>query len=170
MKRVEQTVGRRAIVNNTLAARFSIQFQEGQSTFTSDTGDEEDFRSLVLDFRSFMAAKEDVFANRIFNIIEEMTSDPENVEAIRHNRERWRVARKGQMAIIVNGKTLSAEECFDLYVNGDLFHQDESKAKFLATLPELMQQLIRQQMVSFVMDGLGPLWATRNVAIAVLDE
>lgn len=171
VQRVDQAVNRRAIAEKTLRAHLSMSAGANGSIFTADTGDEEDLRSLLLDFRSFLAPGEPVHVHAIFNLIEQQTRSFENKDANRHNRQQWDIARRGQMGLKINDRLVTAEDCFDLYVNGELFHQDQQKAAFIASLDPFMQGVLRHQMVSFMMDGLGgPLWGTRNVAASVLAE
>ncbi len=170
--RVDRTAGRRAIVDQTVRAHFSLRSdaEAGASTFTTDAGDEEDLRSLLLDFRSFLSPTEDVFANRIFNILEQTLLDEELKQANRQNREAWKLACHGYISVVVNEKVYTAEQCFDLIVNGDLFHMDEQKAAEFSSLPLVMRSMMSQQMISLVLNGLQALWSTRNIAAIALED
>ncbi len=170
--RVDRTTGRRAIVDKTVRVDFSLRFDAEVEayTFTTDAGDEEDLRSLLLDFRPFLSSKEDVCANGIFNILEQALHDEELKQANRRNREAWKLARHGYVSVVVNEKAYTAEQCFDLIVNGDLFHMDEQKAAEFSSLSLPMRSMMFQQMISLVINGLHALCSTRNIAAIVLDD
>jgi hypothetical protein len=163
--RVERAVDRRAVTENTIKAHFSVDANAEQTAFTADSGDEEDLRSLLLDFRSFLAPKEDVHANRMFNILEKLLTDNELKQDARANREVWKRVLAGSVRAVVNGHAYSAQDAFDLIINGDLFHMDEEKAQEFAGLPEPIRLMLQTQMVQLVIDGLGVLWATRNLIL-----
>jgi hypothetical protein len=63
IERMDQAVNRRAVREQTIYVAWSLTGHPDEgSSFSSDSGDDEDLRSLLLDFRSFMAEREDVFA------------------------------------------------------------------------------------------------------------
>jgi len=163
VERVDRAANRRAIKERTIRAHFSVNSEADRTAFTADVGDEEDLRSLLLDFRSFLAPKEDAHANRIFNILELRLTDEELKEVARTHREAWQKVLAGDGRAVVNGRVYSAEEAFDLIINGDLFHMDEQKAQAYASLPQPIRLLLQNQMVRLVIHGLELLWLTRNL-------
>jgi len=166
VERVERAVGRRALREKTIRAHFSVDANAEQTAFTADSGDEEDLRSLLLDVRSFLAPQEDVHAYRIFNILELQLTDDELKQAARENREDWKKVMAGRAQAVVNGRAYSAEDAFNLIINGDLFHMDVNKAEEYTGLPQPIRLMLQTQMVQLVIYGLGVLWATRNIIIA----
>jgi hypothetical protein len=147
VERVDRAADRRAIKEQTIRSHFSVDANTDEMALTADVGDEEDLRSLLLDFRSFLAQKEDTYANRIFNILEQQLTDEELKEIARTHREAWKKDLAGNARAVANGHTYSAEEAFNLIINGDLFHMDEQKAQEYASLPQPIQILLRTQMV-----------------------
>jgi hypothetical protein len=84
---------RRAIEARTMKAELTLHFgQEGPAAETH-LGDEEDARALMIVLRKFLAPAEDVYFNRIANIVELAVTDDEMKEANRHNREGWKIVR-----------------------------------------------------------------------------
>lgn len=165
VERVERAVDRRAVKEKTIRAHFSVDANAEHAAFTADSGDEEDLRSLLLDFRSFLAPQEDVHAYRIFNILELRLTDDELKRAARENREDWKKILAGRARAVVNSRAYSAEDAFNLIINGDLFHMDVQKAEEYAGLPQPIRLMLQTQMVQLVIYGLGVLWATRNIII-----
>src|SRR4051794_4936038 len=91
--RVDQAVGRRAVQQETLKSSFTLIGSAEQSTLQVNTGDEDDVRSLLIDFRSFVSPSEPIFVNWVFNELERRLSDDELRESSRECREAWERAR-----------------------------------------------------------------------------
>jgi hypothetical protein len=167
-------IERRAIQDGTLKTSFTLTMsrEPDQSAFSMDSGDEDDLRSLLLDFRLFMSAREDVFANGIFNLLEQRLMDDEFREVARGNRDAWRGAMAGSSGpvIVTNDKQYRAADCFDLRVNGDLFHIDKKKAAEYDVLPEAFQGMVHHSMIGLVIAGIKVLWPTRNLVVDALEK
>jgi hypothetical protein len=170
VKRVDRAVDRRAVKEKTIRAYFSVDTSHEQTAFTGDTGDEEDMRSLLLDFRSFLAPKEDVHAYLIFNILEVRLTDDELKQHARDNRQDWKKVLAGNTHAVVDNHAYSAEDAFNLIINGDLFHMDEEKTREWARMPQPIRLMLQAQMVQLVIYGLSVLWATRNIVIAAQER
>jgi len=168
-EKVDQMLDRRAIREKTVKAHFTLTGSEESSSFTFDTGDDEDLRSLLMAFRPFTAPREDVFANDVFDDLERHLTNDELKEATLVNREVWHAAMRGPMMLVVNDKQFQAKDCFNLVVNGDLFHHDEKKAAEYAALPEFMQRMVFGQMTGLVIDGMRALGPTRHVILRALE-
>src|SRR4051794_15055211 len=82
-ERVTKALSRRAVVDKTLRAGFSLKASEDATSLTFNSGDEEELRALLIDFRPFTMEKEDVFYNRISNDLELRLADPELKEGAR---------------------------------------------------------------------------------------
>ena len=61
--KVDAAVNRRAVREGTIRSSFTLTGSAEQSALQVDIGDEDDVRSLLIDFRSFVSPKEPVFAN-----------------------------------------------------------------------------------------------------------
>lgn len=170
VQRVESLAGRRSVVENTVRAHLSLKFDEVSSTMQTDFSDLEGLRSLLMDFRPFVSKIEDVFANKIFNLLERVLSDTDLRDAARENRQQWKAVMSGPMSLIVNDKTYRADDCLDLILNGDRFHMDANKASEFSLLPLFIQRLMTQQVISATISGLQVLWPTRNIIRKALDE
>jgi hypothetical protein len=165
-ERVDRAVNRRAVREQTIRAYFAMDANSEQTRFTADSGDEEDLRSLLLDFRSFISPQEDVHAYRIFKILETRLTEDELRDHARQNRADWKKVMVGRVHAVVNGRAYTGEDAFNLIINGDLFHMDEAKAEEYAALPLPIRQMLQTQMVELVISGLAVLWATHNIVLA----
>lgn len=168
--KVDSALGRRAVREETLQAAFTITGGPEQSTFEFDTGDEEDVRSLLIDFRSFVASKEPEFANWVFNQLERHLVDEELRVAARNNRKYWDAAKAGPVRTLMNDRQFTAEQTFDLIVNGAIFHVDQDKAAVWSDLPEFVRQMMLTTLNRFVIDGLQVLVPTRNIVAEALEQ
>jgi hypothetical protein len=131
------------VTGETIEAGFTIHGseQEGRIHVATSLGDEEDVRSLLVEVRKFLSEKEDVFFPRIAGIVERSVTDPELVKANRDNRAVWkRALNVGSMGLVVDEKSYPPYRCFDLVVNGGLFHDDAGKAAEFAGLAPMFQQ------------------------------
>ena len=128
-----------------------------------DLGDQEDLRSLLMDFRPFVSDKEDVFAPRVFNLLEQMCTDQDLIDAARHNRKAWKSLMGGAMPAYVDGRKYDAAGSLDLVLNGELFHMDGDKVDEFARLPEIVQEVLRHTVASTAIQALRVLWPTKNL-------
>ena len=108
-----------------------------------------------------MSPSEDVFASAIFNVLERRLTDEELRDISRDNRAAWGDALRGHVAIQVDDKEYRGEGCFDLIVNGSIFHVDEAKATEYAALPDFMQVMIHQEMIGLVELWVRTSWLTQ---------
>ncbi|MHB1009914.1 MAG: hypothetical protein ACYC1E_11910 [Propionibacteriaceae bacterium] len=162
--RVERLAKRRAIDEQTVHARLSFEFGEEEGMiFSADLGDPEDLRSLLMDFRPFVSAKEDVYVPRIFNLLEQMLTDQGLIEDARQNREAWKTLMAGLVPVYVNDHKYDAEHSLDLILNGDLFHMDVDKSEEIERLPGLVQDVLRHNVASTAIQALTVLWPTKNI-------
>lgn len=171
VSRVESASERRAVRENTIGASFSLSgnAQTGESSFSTHVGDEEDLRSLLLVFRSFMAPNEDVHASAIFNLIDQRVTDEAMRTTARSLRADWNSTMEGSVRVIANGETFTAKDCFDMRVNGELFHDDPVKKSKYDQLPGFLQGMVDQQMAALTIGGLQILAAVRDLVRQALD-
>ena len=168
-ERVRHAISRRAVQEGTLRAQFSLTAVAGAGvTLEQDQSDVEDVRSLLLEFRKFLAQKEDVFFSRIANIVERSVGDEELKAANRTNREAWNRAGVGMIAFNLNGRDYRSSDWFDIVVNGGIFHDDQAKSDLYKSLDDMSRALAEQSVNSMVMDCLRVLHAERNLIDAGL--
>ena len=159
VERVEAISQRRGVVEATVRADFRIVMGGGQTEMSVDVGDDEDLRSLVLDFRHFMAPREDVHVPDILSLVDAAIADDEwkaEFEGLLHV---WERAMAGAGQVAVNRRLYTGRESFNLIVNGRLFHSDLAKRTELEQLPIGAQSLIRGQFNAFVLHGVEVLGA-----------
>jgi hypothetical protein len=161
--KVDEAISRRAIQEATIRSTFALTGSAYQSTLEVDTGDQEDVRSLLIDFRSFVSPKEPEFANWVFNELERrLTSDEVRMEA-RMCRRYWDLAKELRTRGMVNDESFTAEQTFDLVVNGAIFHRDEAKREMWNLIPVVIQQEMLSILNGFVLEGLRTLAPTRHI-------
>ena len=161
---VERLINRRAVRDGTLKASMNMKFGPDGGGITLDTGDEEDVRSLLLDFRTFFLQKEDVNFNRISNLLARYLTDAELIDANKQNKDQWKwVTQSGGVRLIHNEEIFTPERCFDLVIYGEMFHLDAAKAAEFAGLPSFFQQMARVRVNDMVISCLRVLHAQRNL-------
>jgi len=122
---VQDAVSRRAIQQGTIASGFQLKADRGQPVqVTTNLGDEEDLRSLMLDVRKFFLNQEAAHFLTVTNLVERRLTDQELKDFNRTNRDSWRSAMNGGIGYQMNGVAYDAEKMFNLMVNGGLFHYD----------------------------------------------
>ena len=139
-------------------------------TFTTDQGDEDDLRSLMIDMRMFLSPNEDVSFTRISNQLERQLNDDELRDANRANRSSWKRALRGDIGMVVNEKRYTAEDFFDLVGNSDHFHLNDQKESELTRMGPILQGFRWAATVGMVNDCLLVLHAERNLIQRALDS
>jgi hypothetical protein len=169
--RVAEAVARRAITDRTVSARFTIGWSEEDGLrAVLFLGDDEDARSLLVAVRPFFSNGDDVHFNRIANIVERLVTDPELHEANRVNRESWKAALAGDLQLSADGAHYNHGGCFDLLVNGVLFHHDRDKIAEFERLDPLSQNLVRRNVNGLVLRALRILHVERNLINAAFER
>jgi len=167
---VEKTRNRRAVSGPTIRASFNLSMSQDETTFSHDTGDEDDVRSLMMDMRMYLSPKEDVHFPSVTKLLDRRLTDEELRRINRQNREAWRRAMRGQMGVTVNGKRYTAHDFFKLVVNGELAHLDPEKAAEFADLDPIIQGLGRHAVNGMVIHCLRILVPERNLVRKALEE
>lgn len=167
-ERVQRLVERRGLRDATIASRFNMKASLDKTEFTFDIGDEDDLFSVMSAFRQFTADREDTHFPKICNLLEQRLTDAELRDANRANRQAWQQAEQGGVLLQIPGQNLTHRACYDLWLNGEIFHSDADKERVFKGLPEYVQGFIRTAAASFVIDGTRVLHAQRNVVSAHL--
>ena len=123
-----------------LSLNFKWDREEG-TTVTFKGPDPKTIKSLLLDFRPFIAQKEPVNFNHVANLIEKNVSDSKIIETLREIRQAWcgllqkkEVKHFSGFKLVVNNEQLLSEKNIDLWINGEYFHLDDQKRQFLENL------------------------------------
>jgi hypothetical protein len=166
-QRVQALAERRGFRDKTLWAGWSMRGNAEQTEFLFDLGDEDDLRAVLPAFRQFTAPGEDVHLLRVFNILHRVLVDTSLREANVQNRAAWKQAEKGEMLIAMTlgdrSHTLGARDCFDLWVNAEVFHADHEKERLYNQLPDFVQATVVTQATRFVLLGSKIVHFTRNI-------
>jgi hypothetical protein len=172
-RKVDEAWSLRSAREGTVTSEFTFNFNptEGSSAHFN-VGDNDDLRSLLMAFRPFMSDREDVFVNSVFNDLDNLLrGKPEHadlLDAERHARAEWKLALRGDVNLMVNGKSYQAEDCFDMLVNGDLFHSDPIKIAEREKLTPMIQGLAKTNMTNMVLTCFYVLRAIQEIVDAVL--
>jgi hypothetical protein len=130
---VEQLQARRLIEEQDLTGSMNLSAAKGGPLkIRYHEPDEEDFRSYLLDFRKFMAAREPIFLNRVLEVARRHVTSDEIVAGLASARSAWKDAlRKGTVRYMHNDEHFSPETILDLWINGWYFHDDTDKRRRL---------------------------------------
>lgn len=169
---VDKAINRRAVRDGTIAAAFHIEGgEDAHVTWSVSLGDDEDVRSLLVDVRRFLAPKEDVYFPGIANIVAMSVSDPELVNASAVNRESWAdVLGRGPLNLYADGLQYTPARCFDIVVNGEMFHDDVAKQEEFRALQPMFRDFVLQTVNSVTIELLKVLQAERNVVVAAFER
>lgn len=168
--KVDEALARRAVQDKTVRANMHLEGNQEESRFTFDSGDEEDLRSLLVAFRPFVSEGEDVTANWVYNQLETRLADDGLREIARNHRGHWKQAMNGMVQLQADGTDYRAIDCFDLVVNGHMFHTDKTKSQEYDALPDVVRAMVFVQMTGLVIDGLRVLVKTRGLVQHALDN
>ena len=168
---VDRCISRRAVQERTLRARFSIRSTIGEPVeVEADHGDEEDVRSLMLEFRKLLAKDDDAHFFGICNLVERRVDDSEMLTYTRSNRDNWKVALSGAINFEHNGRSLRGESLMDAWINGVLFHSDPAMAAVFEALPHMLSAMMYQDINSMIIECLRAAHAQRNVVNEILEN
>ena len=171
-RRVESALARRAVRNGTIAADFHARSTpDGEIQLETDLGDDEDVRSLLLEVRKFLSDNEDVHFPRIANLVERTVDDAALRDANRTNRRIWKQALgSSSITLHVNGVNYLPKRCFDIVINGHMFHDDAAKAAEFEHLDPVCQAFVLTNVNALVLVVLGILHAERNLIMEAFDR
>jgi hypothetical protein len=160
----------RALRDATIRANWSLNWTAGGPLLSSiDIGDAEDFRSLLLWFRRFVASDADAHFFSIANLVERELAHPFARERFREYRTAWASAMAGRLSLVIDEVQLKASAAFDLLTNAYLFHDDVDKEARFEGLPLPVQDLIETNVANLVIDCVGILAPARNALKVALD-
>lgn len=167
---VDRVLARRGVTEQTIAAEYrECAGPEGTLQTDCDLGDEEHLRAMLPDLRKFFAPGDDVSFFGIAKIIERRTTDEQLKDDGRWLREAWKdVVCSGWMHLVIGDKTYKAEDCFDLVLNGEIFHNDRAKAQILADLDDGTRIAVSVVVNSLVMNAVHVLRVQRGLVAEIL--
>ncbi|MBO8128972.1 MAG: hypothetical protein H0Z39_07210 [Peptococcaceae bacterium] len=90
--------------------------------------DEEEFRSFLIDLRTFISEKEPNYFYKVYNILHRKLNDKALKDKLVLVRKEFSQALKQGPISIINGtKKYTPKYIINLYLNGRYFHDDEEK-------------------------------------------
>jgi len=109
---------------------------------------EEPFRALLLTFRLFWANDEPSNFLRVLNILSRHIAQADARDVLDDLKTRWNQALfGGLMNMSFNGKELTANTVFDLWLNAHYFHSETEKEEQL----ERMSKMLSPEFVKFLL-------------------
>jgi len=132
--KVEDLVGRRGLAEKTVRARATIRFgQTLEAKF--DTGDDEDFRSILMAVRPFMSEKEDVYFYSVLKTFDAHVVDAALRDEVRLVKAEWQRIWAGGVHIGMGAKIYDPLGAWKLLINGTYFHSDVDLEEEYKALP-----------------------------------
>ncbi len=133
--------------------------------------DEEDLRSYLTALRPFYSDDSDIFVNKIHSILYQMTEDEHVRRLLARGRARWNEIRQSNgMLIEVNGKILTPEYIYDLWMNGRFFHHDADKRKELTDLPPLARHEVWKEFINYIIAATDHvIWLSHTMEKVIRD-
>jgi len=163
----QELVARRGVAERTVRSRYSLTWtqEDGVVTETFDRGDLEDFRSLLMHFRLFTAPREHVYVPAVLDGIERRTANADVLRALAAIRKGWAQVWAGHVTLSLDGVTYTAEDCLDLWANGELFHTDRAKRDRLRAMPEEFRNHIEVTAIGAVVQGTRVVHAVASAIV-----
>jgi hypothetical protein len=165
-----------------LGMGLSVKYKIGEGMqLTRQEPDENNLKAALTTIRQFHLNKEPVFVKRISNIcmkaLKEKEKDPaleERAAKLRDlleaERRKWKAAQRGEVAIKFNGKDISPEDAWDVWINGQYFHGDPEKKAILDSLWEPVGSFVRYNFLIFVQDTIIYAVNLRTILQVGLDD
>jgi len=152
--RVRQCLDSRLISSGSLQSQLSLGFSSNRLEVSTYNPDEETLRAFLLTFRQFISPKEDVYVNRIVNLLYPALDSAELRRLLRSAREGWLGARAvGGVRLTIDGHDVAPEHALDLWINGVYFHNDRRKLQELQSYGPLGIHFARRQVLDYLIDA-----------------
>jgi len=133
--------------------------------------EEEELRSFLLTFRHFVAEKEDVSINRIFNLCQQKLTDDKLREYLVKTRGIWKRAHETVgIDMVYQGKKQAPEQITKLWLSGTYFHKDEDKRTILKGLLFPQTILFKHQFLSFLVEATRMVLYVDGIVKKVLND
>ena len=168
----DAAVSRRAITENTLVADVTYSVtQGGAESVTADHGDEEDFRSLMLDMRKFVLQEEAANFNAVANLLYMRLTDDALRDAAVKNRAAWDNAMQGDGVLHdENRQPIRADRMLEVVTYGGMFHDNPDRIADWDALDDLFKEMYRAGVSTLVTRCVDVVRAQRNLIQKALDE
>ncbi|GEM_PF-3661947 len=139
LKRANELRERRVIKDKFPGFSLSFKHENEELKFEENFPDEEDFRSLLLDLRTFVLNDEPNSFYHICNILYKKSNDEQFKEGVSLVRSKFRQALdQSSMIFKCNGVELNPEDILNYWLNGHYFHSDPEKEKQFKQMENVM--------------------------------
>jgi len=158
LRLVDELVATRLIRTGALSDALHFSATAGQpAIFSVSVPDEDDFRSFLVCFRHLVANREPATLDQVANILLHKLEPEEPLgQFVSEARDVWRGASKqGPIQVIIDDAEYGPEEVLDLYLNGQYFHSDLTKAGQLDSVGAIGEKLTRQQLNGMLVAGVN---------------
>ena len=140
-KRRIREIAENSLLKSGYALKANMSWKAGEApSFTvSAIPPEEPFRALLLTFRLFWANDEPSNFLRVLNILSRHIAQSNARDVLDGLKTRWNQALfGGVMFMSFNGKELTSNTVFDLWLNAHYFHSDSEKQEQLERLSKML--------------------------------
>jgi len=160
-----------SLMKKGLSANMKIRVEGLEMRFETDWPEENDLRSFLITFRHFVADKEDVFMNHIFNLCQQKLTDDKLKEYLAGARNIWKKAHDTVgLDIVYQGKRQTPEQITRLWLSGTYFHKDEDKRSILKGLPYDQIMLFKHQFLSYLVEATRMIFYVDRIVEKALTE
>lgn len=175
LKKFHETVielKRTSLMQKGLGLKMNIRVEGLETLFEKEEWPEEDdLRSFLLTFRNFVAEKEDVFLNRIFNLCYQKLTDGELRKDLVKAHKTWKEANDtAGINIVYKGKRQTPEQTTKLFLSGKYFHKDEEKKAILKELQPAQIMFFELQFLSYMLEATRIIFYVDGIVVTALKE
>lgn len=149
-----------------LDSSWSIRAGVGQPTqFATQLPPRDDLDALLTSLRPILSADgSEIILGRVLHILgQRLRSDDLRAEVASIRAEFRTSRRAGIIGLRVDSNVLTPEHLLDLYINGEVFHDDQDKAVKLERLREAIPGISDVVMLGFIVTGLRCIAATAAI-------
>jgi len=157
---------RHPLVAGMIGITLTVKFDQQGGEVTLKEPDEYLLKSFILDLGPFVRQNEDAYLPAVMNLAVRHIDDPTLVHAIESAQHHYRTSLD-QVALEVDGQTLTGKKAADLWINAAYFHRDPEKAAILASHGEWASPLVRHKFLDYMIEMVKmAIWVGSVVAEA----
>lgn len=169
-----QALRNRKLVKDGLP-KVSIQTHVGRRiSYEPNFPDEEDFRSLLIEVRTFYLQREPNNFYHVCGILNRRLGEAKLKEHIKHIKKDFEIALQDtSIGIIDNNKQLTSEDILKLWLNAKYFHSNQNKEKYfkqITSLPLSGEPYLKFELIATVFSLIRCILALSEIIEQVLDN
>jgi hypothetical protein len=155
LKRYEEMWATRVIQKGfKVSLSFHSDFDKNQTEINLIQPENEDFRAFLTYFRKFIATESDFNLYRIYDVCQLHLTDSDFRKRLASSRKDFAQIRlqSGGVILEIGNKIRTSEEIADIWINGEIFHDDPDKTEFLESLDVYFYNECRFVFLCFVQE------------------